>query len=801
MNKTEFIHQLLDHPQDKIACINSNKETLSYRDIKQMVQSIEKFFNQNSELKYQRFGLLIEDAFSLFPVVLGCLENVVLVPIDSDTPLAQFNVICHTHQLFGLIYSHSNHPFVTESKNFGLALLNITLNNEIHLESYPLNSYPIEPELAFVISTTGTTDQAKRLLIENKAYMNQVIHEAQYFNFSENVVHIISSKPSRYVSTFIGFRVLFAGGTICISQKFNPNQILKWIHQYENVNLSLTPSGLLPLIEEVKRQSKPKGKIQVFLSGSSVTQSLIEHFKENFNARFIYNYGSSETGAITSTYLMDNPPEHTVGVLMIEPHQIRFVEGEIQIKTDYLFKGYDGIDLNPFEDGWYKTGDLGVLHPDGYLEIKGRIKELINRGGDKISPFELEKKLSEHESVLDCIVFPITNHLGYDDIGCAVVLKESKSLSLKECRAYLRQWFIPYHCPNHLIIVENIPHNENAKIQRNKLQEIYKEYLNKENKFEYESNTILRLARLHLNQDDITLDDNFFDCGGDSLKASELVSHIEHELNRKIDLSIFMKDGIIKSLNHFIYEETIFSVCLNSNGTKTPLICLHSGDGDALNYRFVAKYLKDRPVYAYQYKQKEADTFPFESIEEMVKSYLQELNLVGPIHILGDCLGGGIAYEFANQWIESGKKVGMLMLLDTPRKGIKKEKYSFINRILLKGSRNIKMILQEPLNIVFEVKRVYKKMLDWLNYRKNPNHFRHRIYDMYRKYEPKSYPQTIIYVQANREMEEENASYWEKQSKEFRWIRMDCKHGEFLSAKNSMKLVELMEEEMKSYEA
>lgn len=800
MNKTEFIHQLLDHPLDKIACINSNDDSLSYRDIKQMVQTIEEFFNQHLELKYHRFGLLIEDAFSLFPMVLGCLENVVLVPIDSDTPLNQFNVICETYKLFGLIYTHSNHPFIEVSKSLGLALLNITLKNEVRLESNPLNSYPIEPDLAFVISTTGTTDQAKRLLIENKAYMNQVIHEAKFFSFSDDVVHIISSKPSRYVSTFIGFRVLFAGGTICISQKFNSNHILKWIHQYENVNLSLTPSGLLPLIEEVKRQTKPKGKIQVFLSGSSVTPSLIEHFKENFNSRFIYNYGSSECGAITTTYPMDNPPEHTVGVLMIEPHQIRFVEGEIQIKTNFLFKGYDGIELNPFEDGWYKTGDLGILHEGGHLEIKGRIKELINRGGDKISPFELEKKLSEHESVLDCIVFPITNLQGFDDIGCAIVLKENKSLSLKECRAYLRQWFIPYHCPNHLITVDSIPHNENAKIQRNKLQEVFKELLNIENKFEYESNTILRLAQLHLNQKDITLDDNFFDCGGDSLKASELISHIEYELNRKIDLSIFMKDGIIKNLNNFIHEETIFSVCLKANGTKTPLICLHSGDGDALNYRFVAKLIEDRPVYAYQYKQKEADAFPFESIEEMVKSYLHELRDIESVHILGDCLGGGIAYEFATQWIESGKDVGMLMLLDTPRKGIKKVKYSFLNRILLKGSRNIKAILQNPLNSIYEVKRTYMKMLDWLEFRKNPNHFRHRIYDIYRKYHPNPYPQSIIYIQANREIEEGNALYWKEQSKDFKWIKMDCKHGEFLTAKNSKLLVELMEKEMNAYE-
>jgi len=801
MNKKTFIHQLLDHPYDKTACINSNNETLSYREIHHMVDTIEQFFNQHPELKHQRFGLLIEDAFSLFPMVLGCLENVVLVPIDSDTPLAQFNIICHTHKLFGLIYAHSNHPFVSESKNCGLALVNAPINKEIRLESYPLNSYPIEPDIAFVISTTGTTDQAKRLLIENKAYMSQVIHEAQTFSFNEDVVHIISSKPSRYVSTFIGFRVLYAGGTICISQSFNPKQILKWIHYYKNVNLSLTPSGLLPLIEEAKRGTIPEGKIQVFLSGSSVTPSLIEHFKEIFNVRFIYNYGASETGAIATSYHCTELLEHTVGKLMIDAQQIRFVDGEIQIKTDYLFKAYDELEMNPFEDGWYKTGDLGFLHPDGSLEIKGRIKELINRGGDKISPFDLEKKLSEHDSVLDCIVFPITNAHGFDDIGCAIVLKENKTLSLKECRAYLRQWFIPYHCPNQLILVESIPHNENAKVQRNKLQDLFKDQLNIKTIFEQENNTILRLAQLHLNQNNLTLEDNFFDCGGDSLKASELISHIEHELNQKIDLSYFMKEGLIKNLNYFIHEEKIFMVCLNANGEKAPLICLHSGDGDALNYRFISKYIKNRPVYAFQYKQNEADHYPFESIEEMISAYLNDLNYAGQIHILGDCLGGGIAYELANQSIDLGNKVGMLMMLDTPRKGIKQVKHSLLNRIILKGSRNIKIILQNPLDIMSELRRVFYKMMDWFEFRRNLNHYRHRIYAIYRKYQPKNYPQSLVYIQATREIEEGHASYWEKLSKEFKLYGMDCKHGEFLSAKNCQMLVEIIEKEISKYES
>jgi len=305
MNKSFFVNEILSHQSDKIACVNHLNQTLRYSELNQMVIDIECFFANHPHIKHKRYGFFTEDAFSLFPLVLGCLENIVLVPIDSQIPIEQFKEICEQYHLSGLITPNRSHPFYLEAENRKISLIHYELYQTIKLtldQSYS-NENRIEKDLAFIISTTGTTDQAKRILIGTNAYMRQVLHEAQYYHFDSNIVHVISTKPSRYVSTFIGFRVLYAGGTLCISTSYQARVILEWIKQYRNINISMTPSGLLPLIEESKRQSykHTSGLIQIFLSGSSVTQNLCDLFANHFNVRFIYNYGSSETGAISST--------------------------------------------------------------------------------------------------------------------------------------------------------------------------------------------------------------------------------------------------------------------------------------------------------------------------------------------------------------------------------------------------------------------------------------------------------------------------------------------------------------------
>merc|ERR1719210_1941336 len=133
--------------------------------------------------------------------------------------------------------------------------------------------------------------------------------------------------------------------------------------------------------------------------------------------------------------IMNGFPDNT----MLEPG----VEGEVVVKDGPVTSGYEfreHMDGNPnieaFGDGWLRTGDKGWLDTDGYLYLSGRFKEIINRAGEKISPFEVEDALRQHPALKDCIAFSVPHVSLGEVVGIAAVLKEGQKVNIKELRSW-----------------------------------------------------------------------------------------------------------------------------------------------------------------------------------------------------------------------------------------------------------------------------------------------------------------------------------------------------------------------------
>lgn len=150
-------------------------------------------------------------------------------------------------------------------------------------------------------------------------------------------------------------------------------------------------------------------------------------------------------------------------------------EGEVVVRDGPVTSGYevrDHMDCNPniesFGDGWLRTGDKGWIDADGYLYLSGRFKEIINRSGEKISPFEVEDALRIHEAVSDLISFSVPHEMWGEVVGVAAVLREGKTLSLKELRtwAVARDQLQPKWLPEALVKMPMIPKGPTGKPAR-----------------------------------------------------------------------------------------------------------------------------------------------------------------------------------------------------------------------------------------------------------------------------------------------------------------------------------------------
>jgi acyl-CoA synthetase (AMP-forming)/AMP-acid ligase II len=143
--------------------------------------------------------------------------------------------------------------------------------------------------------------------------------------------------------------------------------------------------------------------------------------------------------------------------------------GEVVIKGGNVTSGYENnpdANESSFTNGWFRTGDQGYQDPDGYLYLTGRIKEIINRGGEKVSPREVDEVLLQHPAVAQAVAFGMPHERLGEEVAAAVVLAEGASADEKELREHAAKQLADFKVPKTIVILADIPKGATGKVQR-----------------------------------------------------------------------------------------------------------------------------------------------------------------------------------------------------------------------------------------------------------------------------------------------------------------------------------------------
>lgn len=353
----------------------------------------------------------------------------------------------------------------------------------------------VNPKDVFMIQyTSGTTGTPKAAQMTHEALItaSKNSHIRWEITAGQKVCH--------------GFPLFHIGGSACMTLGaasmgavslplyiFKPSVTLDII-EHEKCSMFIgAPVLLTAMLEDPNFKNRDLSSLKcIIVGGSNPPVELLKKFSREFDADVINGYGMTETCGLSSSALPSDSPElKAMAGLPLPGVSMRVVDndykivnsnetGELLYKGPGLMIGYanllDGSSgIN--DDGWFATGDLATMNDDGYINIVGRSKEMIIRGGENLYPIEIENYLLEHPGIFEAAVFGLPDPK-YEEECCAVVRVDSTQLDNPEqlrewCKDRISRWKIP----KYIFFTDSFPITPSGKIQKYKLQEQYIEQL------------------------------------------------------------------------------------------------------------------------------------------------------------------------------------------------------------------------------------------------------------------------------------------------------------------------------------
>jgi acyl-CoA synthetase (AMP-forming)/AMP-acid ligase II len=339
-------------------------------------------------------------------------------------------------------------------------------------------------DTALVLHTSGTTSRPKIVPLAHRNLCASAINvrDAVALGPGDRGLCIM---PLFHIHGLVAALLapLSAGGEVSCTRGFNALKFAGWLGEVAPTWYTGVPTMHQAILARAGRNAEVRGSTRLrFIrsSSASLPATLLAELEQTFGVPVIEAYGMTEAAhQIASNPLpparrkpgsVGLPAGPAIAIMGDDGHPVASGErGEIVIRGGNVMKGYEAtieVNASAFIDGWFRTGDQGTLDPDGYLTITGRLKEIINRGGEKISPREVDEVMLEHPAVLQCVTFAVPHKMLGEDVAAAVVLREGSHAEPEELRHFVAARLADFKVPLKILIMTEIPMGASGKLQR-----------------------------------------------------------------------------------------------------------------------------------------------------------------------------------------------------------------------------------------------------------------------------------------------------------------------------------------------
>ncbi|OUR74540.1 hypothetical protein A9Q78_00375 [Methylophaga sp. 41_12_T18] len=697
------IHQLFERQvglsPNEIAVV-FQENSITYKELNDKANQLAHFLQDNGVKPETLVGICVNRSLDMMIALLAILKSGgAYVPFDPDYPQDRLTFISEDTDI-DLLITQSQLIDGLPTLNCELFKLDSDWEKISHYPTANVISDVKAKNLAYVIYTSGSTGVPKGVMMQHDSVVNQLMWIVQYLSLNNTDIILQQTSISFDVSVLELFEGLISGGKLVIAKPDghrNNLYIIDLIRVNNITTMHLSPS-VLQILMDTSGFDQCVSLRQVCSAGESLPVSIANNFANRNNAALFNMYGPTEAAVITTSfpittklhsnsvpigkavnstqiYILDDNyksvPEGEIGEIFIGGIQVaRGYLNRPELTKERFIKGL----LNRKDEQLYKTGDRGRFLPDGDIEYLGRADYQIQLRGTRIEPGEIETRLIQHPDIKNALV--VLREGQFNNQYMVAYLISESSISNRELRAFLNITLTSSMIPSAFVILEEFPLTINGKVDRQALPEPHYQRSKKDKTYiapRNETEKILSIlwSKL-LKLEDSSIDDNFFEWGGDSLLAVELTHLMEPILDVELPIMyIFDNPTIVEVMNNLD--------SLNQKGSFSPLEKIQvKGDKKPLFYIGTTGYAhnlstvlgEEQPIYGLNiFGSREAlnPGLPV-SIEIIAEQFLYEIQKTqpdGPYQIASFCSDTILAFEIAQQVLKKGHSVSLFATIDT----------------------------------------------------------------------------------------------------------------------------------------
>lgn len=594
----ETIHALLEGPlrahADDEALVAPGRPSLSYAELGRQLQRDHDFLRGAGFGARSRIGVAMPAGPEGLVAIAAVSRSATCAQFEPELDVGSLARLMTAMRIDAVIVPEgSTSNAARAATDVGIPLIELSTSDKWSAGAHELRTdarrapaapgLPGPDDLAFVWHTSGTTGVPKIVPCEQWRICFDVRQRIVRRGLSASDRCLVTAAAGSAATARVTVLSTFAAGAAALhAGEPTAESLVAAIESLAPTILYAAPalhSRLLELLE--KRGASISHRLRVVYSSfAEQSPQVRERLERRLGVPMVIVYGMTEASGIAETPLPPAAaPPGSVGQPVLE---VRIAdddgnplaagrEGEVWVRGPEVIPAYESpaeANRDAFRDGWFRTGDRGLLDERGFIHLTGRIKEVINRGGVKVAPAEVERALESHPAVREAAAFARRHPTLGEDVCAAVVFADGRGASEAELRRFLRQRLSAPMVPTRIVAATALPRNASGKLQRTELPAFGEALLKQawQPPRGPHEERVAMIFRQVLRIDDIGRHDQFFDRGGDSLRAVEVIERVQEQFGVPLTMDTLLGSPSVAELAKVIAESA------PADGEPTPRI-------------------------------------------------------------------------------------------------------------------------------------------------------------------------------------------------------------------------------------